>query len=163
MGTDYRWRCDGRKEFFDPEELLGPDCEPGRGYGTRGGDVPRSAWVVACLLLDRWYGHSVRLVNSGSGDYDCIGFAEVSQSVLRHELLWAPVEYLRFLCLEIGKLPRDLSERDVDWRDRIERDALMSHLEKWAERDWPKLCTTPGCRRYGERHDEAHEVTLARR
>jgi hypothetical protein len=160
VGTDYRWRCDGLREFFDPEELLGPDCEPGRGYGTRGGDVPRSAWVVACLLLDRWNGHSVRLVGCGSDDYDCDGFTEVSRYVLRYCLDVAPMEALRFLRREVSGSPRsdEYGFHPEGSPLRVERDILTLLLRAWADRDWPRLCTTPGCRRYGERHDDAHEV-----
>jgi hypothetical protein len=159
VGTYYRWRCDGRREFFDPGELLGPRCESGRGYGVNGGSVPSSAWVVACLQLDRWYGQPVRLVADGSGDYDCDGYEEVSRYVLRTCLYLAPTEALRFLA---GEVSRDEGGGDPSVRaftdERPEREALRARLETWAAEDWPRLCTEPGCPHYGERHEGEHDL-----
>jgi hypothetical protein len=153
MGTYWRWKCDSRKEFLDPGELLGPECEPGRGYGVKGDSVPHSAWAVATLMLDRWHGCPVRLVPDGSDDYDCDGFEEVSQSVLRRGLHDAPLEALRFLKGEAQAAPQ--GDYLVGWspEERAEREELSVFLLKWSEKDWPRLCTTPGCRHYGGRHD----------
>lgn len=159
MGTYYRWKCDSRREFFDPGELLGPRCEPGRGYGVKGGSVPYSAWVVACLQLDRWYGHPVRLVADCSDDYDCDGYEEVSRYVLRTCLHLAPTQALRFLAGEAsgGEEGGDPSVRAFT-DERAEREALSARLVAWAEGEWPHLCTTSGCRHYGGNHDGEHDI-----
>lgn len=140
MGTCYRWVCDARREFLDPGELLGPACERGRGYGSNREAVPYSAWAAATLQLDRWGGHPVRLVPDTSGDYDCDGYEEVSQHVLRECLDLAPSEALRFL---YGAVARSNGDDGIDHK---------AFLEEWARVDWPRLCTTPGCLHQGGRH-----------
>lgn len=155
MATYYRWRCDSRNEFFDPCELLGPKCSMGRGYGVKDDSVPFSAWVVACLLLDRWRGCSVRLVGDGSVDYDCDGYDEISQHVLRNDLHLAPIDALRFLRREAENEP--LVGQVESSVERVEHEDHVSFLERWAEEDWPRLCTEPGCDHYGIRHGGDHE------
>jgi hypothetical protein len=160
VGTYYRWKCDSMKEFFDPDELLGPDCAPGRGYGVKGGAIPHSAWVVAVLQLDRWYGHPVRLVGDGDDDWECEGYSEVSQYVLRTLIYLAPTEALRFLNREVSAVAPDAIEDLGEFKVHAEREELISRLTNWARKDWPRLCTTLSCHRYGERHDGVCDLEL---
>lgn len=85
MGVYYRWLCDERREYFDPGELLGPKCSQG-GYGIKAGSIPHSAWVVGLLMTERWLGCQVRLVGDGDDEYDCEGYEDVAQHVLRNLL-----------------------------------------------------------------------------
>ena len=90
MGVYYRWRCDGTQEYFDPGMLLGPKCPPGGGYGIKAGSIPYSAWVVGALATEHWSGCEIVLVGDGDDAYDCVGYADVSQYVLRNLLHKAP-------------------------------------------------------------------------
>lgn len=156
MGTYYRWRCDDLKEFFDPDCLLGPNVEAGVGYGIKAGSIPHSAWVIAVLQLDKWWGHSVRLICDATDEYDCDGFTEVSQFVLQHCLGYAPIDDLRFLRSEVDK---SVKINKGDLNTSKEREGHIAFLRQWSE-NWPTQCRNDQCLNYGSRHNGECDIDL---
>lgn len=161
MGVYYRWLCDEKREYFDPGELLGPKCSQG-GYGIKAGSIPYSAWVVGALMTDRWSGCGIRLVDDYDDDYDCDGYEDVHQYVLRNLLHEAPGEALKFLAEEVRKIgsktvAKESSKRLKD--DAGERDEHLKILSEYAREDWPARCVAENCLYFGERHSDDHIPT----
>lgn len=158
MGVYYRWLCDEKQEYFDPGELLGPKCLHG-GYGVKAGSIPYSAWVVGALMTDRWSGCGIRLVGDHGDDYDCDGYEDVHQYVLRNLLHEAPVEAIRFLAEEVRKigLETTVEEQSERLKDDVgERDEHLKILTAYACEDWPKRCGEENCLNFSERHSGDH-------
>lgn len=164
MGTYYRWRCDEKRELFDPGEILGPDC-PQSGYGIKASSIPFSAWVVGALATDRWLGCAVRLVGDYGDEYDCDGYEEVSQYVLRHLTHRAPPEELRFLVGEVRRARGEDVPRELDRSGHVgefsqkEYDEHVRILADHARVDWPPHCRDEDCVHFGERHQGDHVPT----
>jgi len=158
MGVYYRWLCDEKREYFDPGELLGPKCLHG-GYGIKANSIPYSAWVVGALMTDRWSGCGVRLVNDGGDDYDCDGYEDVHQYVLRNLLHMAPDEGLRFLAREVRRIGLEtaVEEQSERLKDNIgERNEYLKILTEYARDDWPERCKEENCLEFGTRHSDDH-------